>query len=69
MATQLQPDHRLWSGCNFPLELQNKCSGGEQGSSDGEEEGSAGGGEYLEEGLASGVRRWSVKCQKPWQQG
>lgn len=59
----------LWFARNFPLEVQNKGSGGEQGSSDGEEEGGSGGGEYLEEGLASGVRRRSLKGQKPWQQG
>lgn len=59
---------RLCSARNFPLEVQNKGSGGEQGSSDGEEEGGAAGGAYPEERLASGVRR-SLKCQKPWPQG
>lgn len=28
---------RLWSGRNLPLVVQKKGSGGEQGSSDGEE--------------------------------
>lgn len=55
---------KLWLGCNFPLEVQNKRSEGTMAGSRAalmvrreEEEGGGGDGEYLEEGLASGVRR------------
>lgn len=57
---------RLWLGRDFPLEVWNKRSEGENGreqdSTGVEEEGGAGDGDCLEEGLASGVRRGSVKC-------
>lgn len=60
---------RLESARNFPLEVQNKGSDEEQSGSDGEE-GGAGGGEYLEEGLGSGMRRrmrskWGGKSEVP----
>lgn len=69
MVTQLGVT-RLGSGRNFPLEVQNKGSGEEQGSSDGEEKGGAVGGEYLEEELGSGMRRrvrskWGEKSEVP----
>lgn len=46
-----------------------KDNSGEQGSMDGEEEGGTGNYEYLKKGLVSGVKRASVKCQQPCQQG